>query len=309
MTTRPGLGALLVAGTRALSRYTGTLFVVFVAQSALAAGMIVGGALVLAQAFARYPLFDRAVDGDLVALIWSARHARGSFLALGGLVFGTLMLWQLAAWFVAGGVYGVFAQRPETRGETTRCFGASGAATYLAYARLAICALPGYALVVTVLGLLLGLVGPRLELALTLPELVGPLALALIPSGLLLHYFWTVTDYARIELTLRLDTHAPGALASYGRALAFVARTPRTLVHGALGWLLFALVTGAYLLLAHGHPMYGAAGAITLFIARLGVSLLRMAIRVGIMAGQVELGRTRPLPPRRIEAKAATHAA
>jgi hypothetical protein len=49
--------------------------------------------------------------------------------------------------------------------------------------------------------------------------------------------------------------------------------------------------------------MYGAEGAITLFVARQGVSLLRMAIRVGVLAGQVELGRTRPLPPRRVEAK------
>jgi hypothetical protein len=74
-------------------------------------------------------------------------------------------------------------------------------------------------------------------------------------------------------------------------------------VHGALGWLVFALVTAAYAYLSQGHPMYGAEGAVTLFVARQGVSLLRMAIRVGILAGQIELGRTRPLPPRRVEAK------
>jgi hypothetical protein len=28
-----------------------------------------------------------------------------------------------------------------------------------------------------------------------------------------------------------------------------------------------------------------------------------MAIRFGVLAGQIELGRTRPLPPRRVEAK------
>jgi hypothetical protein len=38
------------------------------------------------------------------------------------------------------------------------------------------------------------------------------------------------------------------------------------------------------------------------------VSLLRMAIRFGVLAGQVELGRTRPLPARRLEPKADTKA-
>ena len=50
--------------------------------------------------------------------------------------------------------------------------------------------------------------------------------------------------------------------------------------------------------------MYGAEGAITLFFVRQGVALLRLAIRVGILAGQVELGRARPAPARRADAKA-----
>jgi hypothetical protein len=65
----------------------------------------------------------------------------------------------------------------------------------------------------------------------------------------------------------------------------------------------FALVTLAYAYLAAGHPMYGAEGAVILFVARQCVSIVRTAIRVGILSGQVELGRTRPPPPRRVEAK------
>jgi hypothetical protein len=49
--------------------------------------------------------------------------------------------------------------------------------------------------------------------------------------------------------------------------------------------------------------MYGAEGAVTLFFVRQGVALLRMAIKVCVVGGQVELGRTRPLPPRRVEVK------
>jgi hypothetical protein len=78
--------------------------------------------------------------GDLVAMIWCLRHGKASLLACAGIVLGGLFLWQLATWFVVGGIYGVFSSRPEGRRETARCFGAAGASTYLAYARLALCA-------------------------------------------------------------------------------------------------------------------------------------------------------------------------
>jgi len=147
-------------------------------------------------------------------------------------------------------------------------------------------------------------VAPRFERALTLGELLGPLFLAILPALLVLHLVWTIADYARVELTLRHDTHDPGVIATYLRSVVYVLKRPLTLLHGAFGWLLFVIVTLAYAYLAQGHPMYGAEGAITLFLVRQGVSLLRMAIKVGVMAGQIELGRTRPLPPRRVEASA-----
>jgi hypothetical protein len=300
---RLGLGDLIGAGPRAVSRYTGTLLAVFVAQSIVAAICIISVAVVLAQAFARLPMFDEAVDGDLVSLIYCLGHGKPSILAAGGIVFGAVALWQLASWFLVGGIGGVLAQRPEGRGDTARCFGASGAATYLTYARLALCSLPGWLVVALVFFNCLSLVAARIDHALTVPELLGPLAVAVVPAALLIHLLWTVSDYARAELTLRHDTHDPGVVATYLRTIAYVLRRPVTLVHGAVGWLLFALVTIAYAYLAQGHPMYGAEGAVTLFVARQGVSLLRMAIRFGILAGQIELGRTRPLPPRRVEVK------
>jgi hypothetical protein len=301
---RMGLGDLIGAGPRAVSRYTGTLFAVFVAQTLSAATCMIAVALVFAQAFSHLPMFDEAVDGDLVALIYCVRHGKPSLVATGGIVFGAVALWQLASWFLVGGLNGVLARRPEGRGETARCFGASGAATYLAYARLALCSLPGWVLVLFLFSTGVSLVAQRIQYALTVPELLGPLALAMLPALLVLHLLWTVSDYARAELTLRHDTHDPGVVATYLRTLAYVIRRPVTLVHSALGWLVFMLVTAAYAYLAQGHPMYGAEGAVTLFVARQGVSLLRMATRVGILAGQIELGRTRPLPPRRLETKA-----
>jgi hypothetical protein len=300
---RLGLGDLIGAGPRAVSRYTGTLLAVFVAQSLIAASCIVAIAVVLAHTFSHLPMFNEAVDGDFVATIYAVRYGKDSMVAIAGIVFGAVMLWQLASWFVVGGACSVLAQRPEGRGDTARCFGAGGASTYLAYARLALCGLPGWIVVLSLFGFGVDLVRGRIDHALTVSELLGPLALAVLPGALLLHILWTVEDYARVELTLRHGTHDPGVVATYLRSLSYVLRRPVTLVHGALGWLVFALVSVAYFYLSLGHPMYGAEGAITLFIARQGVSLLRMAIRFGVLAGQVELGRTRPLPPRRVEVK------
>jgi len=300
---RLGLGDLISAGPRAVSRYTGTLLAVFVAQSIVAATCTLAAALVFARVFAHLPMFDEAVDGDLVALIYCLRYNPATIVAIAGIAFGAVALWQLASWFLIGGIYGVLAQRPEGRGDTARCFGASGASTYLAYLRLALCALPGWLIVVALVYTGLDMVGERIAYAVTVADLVGPLLIAVVPGALLAHVLWTVSDYARVELTLRQDSHDPGVIAAYVRTLGYVLRRPVTLVHGALGWLLFGLVTAAYAYLAQGHPMYGTDGAITLFVARAGVSLLRMAIRFGVLAGQVELGRTRPLPPRRVEVK------
>lgn len=299
MGKRIGFRDLVSAGIRGVSRYTGTLLAVFVVQTLVATACLIAVTGVLAQAFSHLPMFDDAVDGDLVATIWCLRHARPSWYAIGGLVFGALVLWQLASWFLVGGLYGVLAQQPEGRSDTARCFGASGAATYLGYARLAMCSLPGLALVLFVFGTSLGFVAHRLEYALTVSQLAVALAIAILPALLLLHVLWTVADYARVELTLRHDSHRPGVLVTYLRSIDYVLRRPITLLHSGFGGLLFVIVTLAYAYLAQGHPMYGAEGAVTLFVARQGVALLRMAIRVGIMGGQIELGRSRPLPPRR----------
>jgi len=301
--SRLRLGDLFGAGVRAVSKYTGTVLAVFVVQSIVALGCMLGIAFLLAQEFSHLPMFDDAVDGDLVAMIWCFKSATSSFAAIGGLMFGAVLFWQLATWFLVGGLVGVFSQLPEGRGDTARCFGASGTATYLTYARLALCSLPGLVLALFAFGLGMTMIEDRIEHALTLPQLLGPIVLASLPALLLLHYFWTVSDYARIELTLRHESHDPSVVMTYLRTLIWVARRPVTLVHAGLGWIAFLAVSIAYVYLAQGHPMYGAEGAVTLFFVRQGVALLRMAIHVGVLGGQVELGRTRPLPPRRVEVK------
>ena len=304
--TRVGLAEMIAAGPRAVGRYTGTLLSVFVMQSLVAATCMVAVATVFAQAFSHLPLWDDAVDGDLVALLYCLRHGKVSMLASSGIVLGAIAMWTLISWFIAGGINGVLAQRPEGRADTARAFGASGASTFLAYARIALCSFPSWLIVFVLLVVGLKQVAPRFEHALTVAQLLGPLFVALLPAMLVLHVAWTITDYARIELTLRQETHDPSAVMTYLRTAAYVLRRPRALAHGALGWLAFALVTLGYMYLAQGHPMYGAEGAVTLFVIRQGVALARMALRFGVLGGQLELAKTRPLPPRRVQVQAET---
>ncbi|HSD89586.1 MAG TPA: hypothetical protein VLB44_18775, partial [Kofleriaceae bacterium] len=200
MALRLSFGDMLGAGPRAIGRYTGTLLAAFVVQTIVAAACMAAIAVVLSMTFAKLPMWDDAVDGDLVSLLWCLRHGKATFMACTGLVFGAVLLWQLASWFIVGGIYGVLANRPEGRAETARCFGASGTATYLAYARLALCSIPGWFLVITVFGYSLLLVEKRwpIEYALTLPQLFGSLAIALLPALFLMHVLWTISDYARV---------------------------------------------------------------------------------------------------------------
>lgn len=290
---RTTLGALLRAATTAIARYTGTLLAMFVVQSILAGVVLVAIAVVVSLAFSHLPLWDDAVDGDLVALVACLRFASANALAAAGIAFAAALLWALASWFVVGGIYGVLAERPEGRIETARCFGASGAATYLRYARLALWSLPNWLAVAIVLAACTSAAAPSIEYALTMGDLAVALAVALLPALLLFHVLRTVGDYARAALALRLEDHGRGVLATYISSFVFVIRNPLALLHSGLGWIGFAIVTVVYSYFASDHPMFGTNGAIALFVIRHGVALARAAIRFGVLAGQVELAKSR----------------
>lgn len=289
---------MLAAGPRTVSRYTGTMLAVHAVLMIVAVGCIAAIAVVLAGTFAHLPMWDDAVDGDVVAMVECVRYAAATFWAIAGVAFGALVLWQLVSWFVVGGVLGVLAHEPQGRREVARVFGASGAANYFAFARLAIVQLPAYALVLFAFVTGLGLVSQPIEQALTIPDLLGPIALGALPGLLLLHLFWTVTDYVRVEIALRGDSHAPGVVVMYLRTIVFVLKHPVTLVHGLVGWLVWIGVTVAYAWIASGHAMYGAEGAVTIFVARQCVAMLRTAVRIGVIGGQLQMGKTRPRPLR-----------
>ncbi len=301
-----GVGAMARGGGRTASRYTGTVLGVFVVQAlfAHAAGLAVME--VLASVFARRPRFDEAVSGDLTAMLECLEHAPVAFKASFWIAMGAVLFWVMASWFLVGGVYAVAHERPEGKRETARAFGAGGAATFLVYVRLAVISVLLHLLVLVALLLGIGAAASRMTHALTLPALLLPLAIGLLPGVLLGLYVWTAIDYARAELTVRRPSHEHlGAFRALIRALVFVARRPVALAHAALGWLLFAVLTLGYAWAAQGHAMLGVGGAVALLVTRLGLSLVRFAGKFAVLAGQVELTETRPPPARRVVEPAA----
>lgn len=310
MSFKLGILDLIRAGGRAVSRYTGTVLALFIAQSLVAGVAIVTIAQILAAEFARRPIFDDAVDGDLVALVHVVNDAPHVIWASAWVVLGVVLLWMVASWFLTGGVLAVIAERPDGRAATARCFGAGGANTFLSFISLQVLSLVAYLPALFVLGFGLAWGLDRSEYALTLGDVLSGIGLGILPGLLALVVAGTIVDYARVELALRKSTHELGAIGAFVRAIGFVMTNPITLLHSLIGWLVAIAIGLGYAWLAHGRSLHGGSGALTILVIRQGLSLLRVAIKVGVLGGQVELGQTRPPPPRRqpVEAEATVRA-
>ena len=120
------LGGMVRAGGRDLSEYTGMVLALFLVQVIVTAGVWIVIARVLISAFAGRPVFDDAVDGDLVAWLEVVRDHREVFQAIGWIVVGAAIAWATISWFLVGGVLAVLTERPRGRRETARCTGALG---------------------------------------------------------------------------------------------------------------------------------------------------------------------------------------
>lgn len=285
------LGDAVAAGWRGCARYTGTLFSVFVTQSLVGLLCLVMLAQVLASVFSHRPLFDEGVRGDLIALVWATRHGASTLIASLWLVIGVALMWAMISWFLVGGINAVLVKNPQGRAATAQQFGAGGSTTFLAYGLITVLSVPLLVLVLFVFGMTAGLAMPRMQYALTLPQLIAPLALGLLPAMILLAVTWTIVDYARLDVTRHRNSHGLGPFAAYIRAVRFVMTHPLTIGHTVLGWLMWLAIGIGYSYIAYGHPMLGAEGALTLYIIRLGVQLFRMAVKFAVIAGQVHLGQ------------------
>ncbi len=297
----PGIRDLVRGGVRAVSLYTGMLLALFVVHVLVAwgAGMII--VQILAEAFAHRPLFDEAVDGELVALLEVLRDSGPVIAAVRWVAIGAVLAWIMVSWFLAGGVLAVFTERPRGRADTARCFGAGGATHFLVFARLALISAFYHLPVLFILILGVEHAASKIEHALTMRELVVPLVVGLLPAALAHVFVSTIIDHARAELVLRRPSHESlGAMRAAFRATGFMFRRPVARLHVLVYWLFFATVSIGFAWIAQGRAMMGLSGALALFALRQGVVLLRLAARVAVIAGQVDLTATRPPPPREV---------
>jgi hypothetical protein len=287
---------MLRAGVGAVRRYTGVVLTLYLAQAMLAIAAMLGVAAILIGAFGDRPLLDQAVDGDLVALVEIVRAAPQVVWGSLGVVVAIAATWAIASWLLTGGLLAVLRDQPDGRAATARVFGAGAVDMFLAFARLGLLSLLLHVLVVATASASFDAMATRLLVALSTSDLVWALVVGLAPPLLVRLALVTLADLARADLAARAGVGGRGVIRAYLRALALVLRRPAvTLGHAGLAGLLHVAILAGFAWLASGHLLLGAGGAITLFIVRQGVALLRLAVTVGAIAGQHALVRT--LPP------------
>lgn len=285
---RASLGLMLRAGVRALVRYRGLVVALYLVQLVLSAGAALVMMTVLTRVFGTRPLFDRAMEGDLAALLDCLRDPAGAH-ALFGMIctgLGAAFLYGALSWFLTAGLIAVFLDAPSRGREVARWFGAGGASSFFAFFRLALWSLlPLLAVAVAAAS---GIYWMSLHLGRTLDGwgVAETLATGLGPA---LAVHWVIAaaiDYARIDLVRHPGLSSLRALA---RGFGLIVRRPLTLFHTLLYGVVFGAATAVAVWAGLGG---GVAGLAALMVVRQVVNLIRFAAHVGLIAGQVELSCT-----------------
>lgn len=275
---------LFAAGARALVRFPGLVGTIYLMQLAMSggAGLLIGG-LVLG-AFGRRPLFDRAMDGDLAALITCMRDPALTSALLWIGIAAVLVYWALS-WFMTGGLIAVLLDPPEKRRRAVaRWFGAGGAASFFPFVRLALWSALPYGGVAWLLHVGLVRFEDQIETAVTLGDLARTAGASFAPVLAAHWVLATAVDYARVDLVRHPGMSSVRALL---RGFVILWRRPVALVHTLIYGVVFVGVSLGYAALAGGA---GAGAALAGVVAlRQLTSLVRFAAHVGLIAGQVEL--------------------
>ena len=284
--------AMLGAGVAGLRRYPGlwlALYIVQFAAAGLAAWIM---ARILAAEFGLSPVFDDAVAGDFPSLAFVLTDNASTFASLAMVGAAAAAGYAILSWYLIGGANAVLLQRPGTGHEVTHCFGAGGAATFFAYARLALWSLIPHALAIVAISVALSVVGDDLRYAVTGGDLAGQLVPALLPGAVLFWINVTVIDYARIELSRRaVANESLAAWRAILGAYRAILTDRRPLLHVLVYILFFAAISAVYV--CFGSPSAGVAGAIALFVIRQLSLATRFAGKIVCAAGQVALAGSR----------------
>lgn len=290
------LSKMISRGAHVLRRYPGLVGTLYAIQFAVAFGAGWVMTRILATAFANQPLFDAAVDDDTVALVTVIAAKPTVFASVAWVGIGALGLYAVLSWFLSGGLIATLLETPRGRRETARCFGAGGASTFLAYARLGLLSVIPYGIALVVAGFGLDRASDGLIYALDVGDVAGALIPNLAPAAIILWIAFTAVDYARIDLSRYPEQSSARALLR-GYKRVFTTRWP--LVHVLMYYLAFIAISLVFLAATVDRPMAGVGGALGLFAIRQITSMIRFAAKVVLVGGQVELAATfEPPQPR-----------
>lgn len=282
--TLPSLRTLFAEGASALRRYKGLIATLYAVQFTVMVVVSMTIASVLTSVFADNPVFDRAVDGDLAALVFVFTDEPYVFVSIVRLAIAAIVGYWLISWFLIGGLNAVLIERPTTKAEVIRQFGNGGIRTLFAYARLTLLSLIPYAIISFALMYGMASAGDDLYYGLSDGEVIRALLPKILPGLVLLLFHVTALDYARIELSRTVGTASRHAL---WRGYRTAARDWRPLAHMLAYIGFFVAVSLLYVLITSGQPMAGAGGAILLFLVRQLSLMIRFAGKIACAGGQV----------------------
>ncbi len=297
----PRLGRMLAAGAAPLGRYPGlvvTLYAVQFAVSALAGWVM---AFCLAAAFSRQPLFDQAVGGDIVAALVLLRDNLALAAAVLATGLGAVATYAVVSWFLAGGLIAILIEKPVGRRNVAERFGAAGASTFFAFARLWLWCLIPYAASALLFAMGAAHAHDQVKSALTFGDVLAALLPALLPAAAIAWITSLAAGYARIAISLDRERPAWRALLAGYHLVATRWRAPAHALLFGLAWIAITLL---YLFVAGDRAMAGAGGACLLFGLRQLTAILRFAVKIAFVGGQVELA-TSASQPRRAAARLA----
>ena len=289
--------AMIRRGLAGLRRYSGLWLSLYLVQFITAALGTWIMTRILAAELASNPVFDRAVDGDPAALAFILGDNPGVFAATMAVGVGVAVGYALLSWYLVGGAVAVLLRQPGSGRDLRRCFGAGGAETFFAYARLWLWSLIPYAIGIIALALGFYLGGKDLIESVTIADVLGQMLPPLIPAVVIFWLHLTAIDYARIELSRRALAGEPlSALRALLGAYRAVLGDRRPLLHIAIYAGYFFAVSAVYVTLGQGAAMAGVIGAVAIFLIRQLVLALRFAADVVCTAGQVALVGSRVSP-------------
>ncbi len=277
-------------GAGCLRRYLRLAVTLYAVQLAIATGAAFVMARMLAAAFARYPIFDEAVDGGAFALALVVLRNSDLFANLAWVAFGAITLYAIVSWFLVGGLIAVYVAQPASR--SAPAFGAGGARSFFSFARLALWCLIPYGIGAIAMAIGLASAGDDLLYALTFTDFLAKLFMVLAPGAAVFWLSFAAVDYARVDLVRYPDQSSLRALL---RGYRMVVSGWRPMVHVTCYYVAVGGVSAVYVAATFDQPL----GALVLLLVRQLVSMARFAAKLVLIGGQTSLaGHMRPPVPR-----------